>query len=146
MDIFQQIMSNKPLWVTALAFSVAQLSKLLFCLIKSEKIDRRKLLASGGMPSSHSALVTALAVSIGKEAGFSSYPFAICVALAVIVMYDAAGVRRAAGEQAILMNVLFEKIEEMGVKMDERLKEFLGHRPIEVFVGALLGILIGVLV
>ncbi len=145
MEFFEQIISNKPLWVTILSFSVAQLSKLLLCFVKSEKINYAKIMASGGMPSSHSALVTALTVSIGKETGFDTPLFAICVAFSMIVMYDAAGVRRAAGEQAILMNVLIEKIEEMGIKMDERLKEFLGHRPIEVAVGAIVGVLIGAL-
>lgn len=145
MDYLGQIMMNKPLWVAVFSFAAAQLSKILISLIKVKHFEIGKIMASGGMPSSHTAFITALTISIGKTTGFDTPLFAACAALSCIVMYDAAGVRRSAGDQAVLVNLIVDKIEEMGIEMDERIKEFLGHKPIEVGVGAVLGITIGAL-
>lgn len=145
MEVLTQLMRNKPLWVAIFAFAVAQLSKILLSFIKVKHFEIGKLMASGGMPSSHSAFITALTASIGKAHGLSSPLFAICAVFSLIVMYDAAGVRRSAGEQAILVNIIIKKIEETGIVVDEHLKEFLGHKPIEVGVGAIFGITIGLI-
>jgi acid phosphatase family membrane protein YuiD len=143
MNVISQILSNRPLWIAILSFAVAQLIKILLSLIKVRHFEIGKLMASGGMPSSHSAFICALSISVGKAVGFETPLFAICAVISLIVMYDAAGVRRSAGEQAVLVNLIVEKIEEAGIVVDEKVKEFLGHRPIEVGAGALLGIAIG---
>ena len=97
------------------------------------------------MPSSHSSFVTSLACSVGFEEGFSSTLFAIAFVLSMIVMYDASGVRRAAGKQAEVLNIFIANFEKHGIKIDSKLKELLGHSPIEVFAGAILGIVVSVL-
>lgn len=95
------------------------------------------------MPSSHSAVVCALATLIGKEYGFSSPIFALAMLFAVVVMYDACGVRRAAGKQAKLLNKIISTPGLTGVQVQERLVEVLGHTPVQVFVGALIGFIVG---
>ena len=95
------------------------------------------------MPSSHSAVVTSLAVLIGKQYGFDSGIFAISLVFAFVVMYDAAGIRRAAGKQAVILNKILETPGLTSVQVQEKLVELLGHTPIQVFVGALIGIIIG---
>lgn len=140
----QELINNRPLWISVLSFSAAQLIKILLSLLKSKKITRSQIMASGGMPSSHSAFVCAMSVSVGKEVGFDTPLFCVAAVISLIVMYDAAGVRRSAGEQAILVNIIIERIEEAGIVVDERLKEFLGHRPVEVAAGAVLGLAIAV--
>ncbi len=98
------------------------------------------------MPSSHSAVVVSLATLIGKDVGVDTPLFAVSVILACIVMYDAAGIRRAAGKQAQLLNKLVETPGLTGVQVTERLVEVLGHTPIQVFVGALIGLVVGIIV
>ncbi len=133
--------------VTAiLSWFVAQLLKMIFVLIRDKKLDFYRMVGSGGMPSSHSAFVVSLAVSVGLKEGFSSSLFAVSVVMALIVMYDAAGVRRAAGQQAKLLNQLVEKWETDDIEnRGQKLKELLGHTPVEVFAGAVLGALIGII-
>ncbi len=97
------------------------------------------------MPSSHSAVVTSLAVLIGKEYGFDSGIFAITLIFACVVMYDAAGVRRAAGKQAAILNKILDTPGLTSVEVHEKLVEFLGHTPVQVFVGALIGIIVGII-
>lgn len=138
-------MINYTLISALTGWFIAQLLKVIFCLISHKKLDLKKFIQSGGMPSSHSALVTGLAVSIGFTEGFNSNLFSICFALAVIVMYDAAGVRRAAGQQAKVINKMTEAWENgLDFIQDKKLKEFLGHTPIEVIAGAILGCVIAV--
>ncbi len=134
-------------FITAiLCWFVAQVLKVVLVLVKDRKIDFSRFIGSGGMPSSHSAFVMGLATSIGLIKGFSSEIFAVSAVLALVVMYDAAGVRRAAGEQAKILN---QMVEEWGsqnfTNTEVRLKELLGHTPMQVFAGAVLGILIAVL-
>jgi acid phosphatase family membrane protein YuiD len=133
---------NKTLMLALLAWLVAQIIKVLINLIKTKKLDLGLLLSSGGMPSSHSALVSSMSMSIGLSYGFKSNLFALSLIISLIVMYDAAGVRRAAGKQAAVLNILLEQIEKQGIKIDVHLKELLGHNPIEVGSGALLGSLL----
>lgn len=136
--------SNKAITVPVLAWFVAQVLKCALVLIKEKKLDFTRFTGSGGMPSSHSAFVVSLAAIIGKTYGWNSGVFAISSAVALIVMYDAAGVRRAAGRQAEVLNKLIVTHEEINV--NEELKELLGHTPLQVLAGAALGILLGLLV
>lgn len=129
-----------------LSWFVAQLLKVIHTIIKSKRIDFSRFVGSGGMPSSHSSFVTALATAVGLEDGFVGSAFAIATVLALVVMYDAAGVRRAAGQQAKILNKIVEEWEQADFEhTDKRLKELLGHTPKEVFVGGLLGIAIALL-
>lgn len=139
------ILKNTPLLCAAFAWVTAQLMKFVIVNIRERKLNFVVLLQSGGMPSSHSATVCALAAAVGLQQGFGSSEFAICAILAFVVMYDAAGVRRAAGEQAKRINMLTQDLDEFEDDMQAQLKELLGHTPLEVAGGALLGILIPVI-
>lgn len=139
---FQQLIENKTLWVAVLAWFSAQIIKLILTLISEKKVDISRMYGAGGMPSSHSALVTAMTTCIGKIYGFDAPIFAVSCVFTMIVMYDAAGVRRAAGKQAKAINLLFMHTD---LKFEEQLKELLGHTPLQVFCGAVLGIVVGCL-
>lgn len=129
-----------------LSWFVAQVLKVILVFIKNKKIDFRRLVGSGGMPSSHAAFVVSLAAAVGVTEGFSSTMFAVCTVVALVVMYDAAGVRRAAGQQAKILNILIEDWENKHFENTEKkLKELLGHTPIEVFAGGILGAAIALL-
>ena len=140
---FSQIY-NTGYEVIFVAFSgilLAQLAKCILHLIVKRRLDLRLFTTTGGMPSSHSAGVMGLSTSVGLINGFSSIEFAIALGYAFIVMYDAAGVRRAAGKQAaclnkIIMDIYKQDLAEAGGK----LKELLGHTPMQVLVGAIFGI------
>jgi len=138
----QGILKNGPILAAILAWAIAQTTKIALTFFKTDKMDWSRAYGSGGMPSSHSALVMALAFNLGKTQGFDSPFFAVAIVLVMIVMYDAAGVRRAAGKQAELLNQL---IHHQGFRTTEQLKELLGHTPLEVIAGAILGIVIGLL-
>jgi len=122
----------------------AQILKLIINYINHKKLDFRILFSTGGMPSSHSASVMSLSMAVGFEEGFKSNLFAICLFFSFIVMYDAAGIRRAAGKQAEILNKIIEDLYA-GRKTDEKLKELLGHTPIEVLVGAIWGIIVALI-
>lgn len=145
MQDFGQIFDNRVLLVALIACLVAQLSKLLVELTKNRKFNLRVLVTTGGMPSSHSALVAALATGVGQTLGWASPEFAIATIFAVIVMYDAAGVRQAAGKQARILNQIIDELFEGKDFNEERLKELLGHTPFQVIVGLILGIFISYL-
>lgn len=123
-----------------------QLFKLIYDMVTTKKFNFKRILGAGGMPSSHSAVVVSLATLLGKDYGIDSPVFAIALILACVVMYDAAGVRRAAGKQAKLLNKLIETPGLTGVEVSEKLVEVLGHTPIQVFVGALIGLVAGILI
>ena len=126
--------------VTFLCSGIAQLIKIVTKLFKTGKIDWRILAKTGGMPSSHSCCTMGMAVSVGLIEGFNSTQFAIALCLALIVMYDAAGVRRTVGLQARVLNQIMTEIFSEHPRLStERIKEFLGHTPKEVFAGAALG-------
>ena len=120
-----------------------QLFKLIYDLVTTKKFNFKRILGAGGMPSSHSAVVVSLATMIGKSQGITSPIFGLAIIFAFVVMYDAAGVRRAAGKQAKLLNKIIETPGLSGVEVTERLQEVLGHTPIQVFVGALIGLIVG---
>ena len=135
--------------MSILSWLTAQVIKVLIALFITKKFDLERLIGSGGMPSSHSALVCGLATAVFIRHGFDSFEFAVAVVLALIVMYDAMGVRRAAGEQAKTLNklvnwyVFHQQSEEEDppvLETDKMLKELIGHTPLEVISGAILGI------
>lgn len=140
---FQQY---KFLIVPILVWFAIQLFKVIYDLIKTKRFNFKRIMGAGGMPSSHSAVVTSLATMVGKEYGTDSAIFAVSLVFACIVMYDAAGVRRAAGKQAKLLNKIIETPGLTGIQVTERLVEVLGHSPMQVIVGASIGIMVGLIV
>ncbi len=135
---------NQVFWTAVIANVTAQSLKLVLDYLFNGRWDWRRLLDTGGMPSSHSATVTALAVGVAMSSGWDSPLFAVAAILALIVMYDATGIRRQAGRQAELLNDLVEELQQVFEEgfAREPVKELLGHSYIEVFVGALLGSLV----
>jgi acid phosphatase family membrane protein YuiD len=133
----------KFLAIAIFAWATVQLFKFISEAIIKKEINFRRLVETGGMPSSHSATVTSLATAIGMAAGFNSAIFAVAFIFSIIVMYDAAGVRLAAGKQAAILNEIINS-KQVKVNTNEKLKELLGHTPIQVFVGALYGIIVAV--
>lgn len=147
------LFSNFPLWAALSAIIFAQVIKIPIKLIVARELSFKLAFSTGGMPSSHSAAVTALTTAIGITEGVTSSVFALSCIFSVITMYDASGVRRQAGEHAAVLNKLmkefqnfFEEAKDWNNKEEkdrrEDLKELLGHEPIEVFFGALTGILV----
>lgn len=139
----QNILDNRVLIAAFVAWAIAQGAKLVIELIVQRKLHLNRLVSSGGMPSSHSALVTSLAAATGHVTGINSVEFAIAVVLAGIVMYDAAGVRRAVSIQARILNQMIEEAFQGHPFAEKRLRELIGHTPFQVFIGGLLGIVIG---
>jgi len=145
---FFEIGQNKVLWISMLAWFIAQSLKVVHTLIVDKRFNVLRFVGSGGMPSSHSAFVMAMTTTIGQMHGFNSTLFALSLGFALVVMYDAAGVRFAVGNQAIILNQMIEDfhMRRTDKKLTEhRLKELVGHTQYEVLVGALLGILISIL-
>ncbi|CAL1407128.1 unnamed protein product [Linum trigynum] len=135
--------SNLPLITAFLAFALAQFLKLFTTWFKEKRWDSKRMVDSGGMPSSHSATVTALAMAIGLQDGTGSPAFAIAVILACIVMYDASGIRLHAGRQAELLNqIVCEFPPEHPLSSVRPLRELLGHTPFQVVVGGILGCIV----
>ena len=143
MDIFFDIVTNKCIYLCFGVWFFIQLSKVITDLIKTKKFNFKRIMGAGGMPSSHSAVVCCLASQIGRNYGFDSGIFAISLIFAFVVMYDAAGIRRAAGKQAKLLNKIVETPGLSTVEVQERLVEVLGHTPVQVLVGALIGFVVG---
>ncbi len=140
------LLQNKLLIAAVLALVIAQAAKGLVALIRERRFDFQYVAGAGGMPSSHSAFVTALATAAGRHLGLDSPIFAVCVVLAAIVMYDAAGVRRAVSVQARILNQMMEDYFEKKGIQQARLRELIGHTPFQVLIGAVLGFLVGFLV
>lgn len=138
--------TNKYFWVPLFTGFFAQLLKAFLFTIQRRRFDFRWLITTGGMPSSHSASVMALSTLVGLREGWGSPLFGVTLYFSVIVMYDAAGLRRAAGKQAAILNRIVEELSETHAVPQERLMELLGHTPMEVLAGAVLGVVIGVLV
>ena len=143
-EILAQVYQNKILMTTISAWLIAQSVKLLSGIIRYRRFDFRWFVGTGGMPSSHVAGAACLATSVGLEYGFNSAYFALATSFAIVVMFDAQGVRRATGRQARILNKITEDIYWRG-KFDEvKLRELIGHTPVEVIVGLFLGIVIAV--
>jgi acid phosphatase family membrane protein YuiD len=135
------ILNNRVLLVALVACFVAQGLKLIIDLVQNRKLNVHVLVTTGGMPSAHSALVTALATGIGQTLNWTSPEFALATIFAIIVMYDAAGVRQAAGKQARVLNQMIDELfQEKPEFNQDRLKELLGHTPVQVLAGSVLGI------
>ena len=145
MNTFMNFVQNRYIYIPFFLWFGIQLFKLLYDLVTTNKFNFKRIMGAGGMPSSHSAVVAGLATLIGKYEGVDSAIFAIAFIVAFVVMYDACGVRRAAGKQAALLNKLVETPGLTGVQVSEKLVEVLGHTPIQVFVGAAIGIIVGLL-
>jgi uncharacterized protein len=128
-----------------LAWSIAQVSKVILSSVRRRRLNLRVLAETGGMPSSHSAITMGLTAAVGKYSGLNSAAFAIALIFSFVVMYDAAGLRRAAGRQAEILNRLVEDLFHMRGVQEAKLRELLGHTPFEVLVGAALGIAAGIL-
>ena len=143
MNVLTQFVTNKFIYVPFLTWFCIQLFKVIWDLVTTKKFNFKRILGAGGMPSSHSAVVCSLATLIGRNTGFDSSIFALSVIFAFVVMYDAAGVRRAAGKQAQLLNKLIETPGLSGIQVQEKLVEVLGHTPFQVLVGAVIGIIVG---
>lgn len=149
MQFLQDLFSNPIFFSAFTGWLVAQILKTLIHLYFTKKFVAERLIGSGGMPSSHSATVCALVTATGYHYGPSSFEFAISLIFAIIVMHDARGVRRETGIQAQLLNEILEIFNSMGrneLNAHEKLKEFVGHTPLQVLVGAILGILCAVII
>ena len=140
------LFSNRMVWAALAGTISAQLLKVFFVWLSDRVLDWSLLFVSGGMPSSHTAAVVALTISIGRIHAWDSAVFAIALVNAVIVMYDAAGVRRSAGDQARILNILITQFPDLQELQREQLREILGHTPFEVLAGAALGLIMGNLV
>ena len=143
MDIVWDIITNKYIYLSFGVWFCIQLSKVIVDLIKTKKFNFKRIMGAGGMPSSHSAVVCCMTALLGKEYGFGSGIFGLAVIFAFVVMYDAAGIRRAAGKQAKLLNKIVETPGLTIVQVQERLVEVLGHTPVQVLVGAIIGFVVG---
>lgn len=157
MTFFHEFIANRVLLAAILGWLCAQVLKLALTLVTSKKLNMERLWGAGGMPSAHSAMVCALTVSMARVDGVNSPGFALAVMFAFVTMYDAMGVRRETGVHAKLLNKYLNQLETQNADVDGdgipdkevdeiELKEFIGHTPLEVLGGVLLGILVGVLV
>lgn len=143
--MYNGLIGNHALDAALLAWLIAQLIKVIVEICKTKKLNFERMVGAGGMPSSHTAFMMALTTSIFKSCGYASPEFAICVCVSLVIMYDATGVRRAAGQQAKILNYMMDHWKELKPAMfSKELKELLGHSPIEVFAGAALGIVTGI--
>ena len=142
---FNSLLTNKYIAIPIILWFSIQLFKLIYDLCTTKKFNFKRILGAGGMPSSHSAVVTSLTTLIGKDVGISSPMFALSLIFAFVVMYDACGVRRAAGKQAKLLNDIVNTPGLTNVQVQEKLQEALGHTPTQVFVGALIGLIAGLI-
>jgi len=146
MPIFPGIFHNAILISAITAWFSAQLLKVIVNLLVIRKLNFSLFFGSGGFPSSHSAMVSALALGVGKYYGWDSPIFAVAAVFVIVVLYDATGVRRAAGKQAEVLNRLVERLYHGPDLAQERLKELIGHTPFEVFGGVMVGIIVGLVV
>ena len=142
-NTFMMFITNKYIYVPMILWFCIQVFKVLHDLYKTKKFNFRRILGAGGMPSSHSAVVVSISTLIGKNYGVDSAMFALSLIFALVVMYDACGVRRAAGKQAKLLNEIVNTPGLSTLEVKGKLQEALGHTPVQVFVGALIGIIAG---
>ena len=145
MNDFISFLQNKYIYIPFFFFFCIQLFKVIYDLVTTKKFNFKRIMGAGGMPSSHSAVVSGLATLIGKYEGVGTPLFALSFIFAFVTMYDAAGVRRAAGKQARLLNKIIETPGLSGIQVSERLVEVLGHTPFQVIVGAAIGVIVGLI-
>ena len=147
-DYFDAFIHNRALIAAVIGFASAQVVKALLYLIVNRKFRFERMVGSGGMPSSHASMVCAFAVATGRVYGLGSFAFAAACIIAIVVIYDARGVRLETGKQAVTISAILDHLIEEGKMLDipkMELKELVGHTPFQVFVGSLLGIVIGFL-
>jgi hypothetical protein len=137
---FYEFLGNRTLWAVLVSGLSTQILKAFASIIWEKRLNWHRVLEAGGMPSSHSASSVTLAAMVGFDQGFGGIPFAVVLYIAFVVMYDAAGVRRAVGRQSIILNRIIESRAMKKRAGGETLKELLGHTPVEVFAGALIGL------
>ncbi|SNU09917.1 hypothetical protein SAMN06297422_1376 [Lachnospiraceae bacterium] len=148
MDYLNQLISNRILWAGLIGWASAQILKTITFLIVNKRLEIERLFGDGGMPSGHSATVTAVALSTGLECGFDSPVFAVAMIMAIVVMHDASGVRLETGKQAKAINDMMEFMQKIGgtqLTNEEKLKEFVGHTPLQVVMGGVLGVIVAIL-
>lgn len=148
MQFIKELFANKVFLAGLIGWTVAQVSKTIIYMIINRKFEIERMVGGGGMPSSHSATVCAVATSVGMIAGAGSVEFALSLAFATIVMYDAMNVRMETGRQGKVLNDMLEIFQTMGkdISPEDRLKELVGHTPFQVLIGAITGIIVAVLV
>ena len=144
-DFFKELYRNHVLVVTFLAWLIAQTLKVSLGVLRTKRFDFRWFIGTGGMPSAHAAGSSALATIIGLDYGFDTVAFALATVFAVVTMFDAQGVRRASGRQAIILNRMIDDIYLKKKIEEKKVIEFLGHTPVEVFAGAIMGILVAII-
>jgi len=140
---WEEVFDNEILWITIISWSVAQCIKIIIGIVREKRFNFKWIVGTGGMPSSHAAGVSALATTLGLNIGFDSPYFALAAIFAFITMFDAQTSRRSIGVQARVLNKIVEDLSQKGKVEEQRLRELIGHTPVEVFVGSLLGIVIG---
>ncbi|MCX5716394.1 MAG: divergent PAP2 family protein [Candidatus Omnitrophica bacterium] len=144
-DFAREFFHNQVLFTSLAAWAIAQTTKVALGVIREKKFNFKWFVGTGGMPSSHVAGMMALATSVGFVCGFDSYQFAIAFVVALIVMFDAQGVRRASGRQAVILNRMIDDIYLKKKIEEKKVIEFLGHTPVEVFAGAIMGVLVAII-
>jgi len=143
--LVKEILRNKILVITLTVWALAQCIKVFLGVIRERRFNFRWFIGTGGIPSSHAAGATALATTIGMERGFDSVIFALSAVFALVTMFDAQGVRRATGQQAEILNRILEDIYWRGKIETNRLVELIGHTPIQVFIGSIIGCLMSII-
>ena len=143
--LFGQLSKNQIFITVVVAWFIAQGAKVFLGVINEKRFNFRWFVDTGGMPSSHAATVSALAAAVGLKMGFASCVFAVTLVFSWIILMDAQGFRRSTGKQAETLNMILDDIYWKKKVKEERLKELLGHTPIEVLVGAIIGILVAVI-
>lgn len=142
MNFWDGIRHNDVLYAALLSWFIAQTIKVIITMLIEKEFKFERFHGSGGMPSSHTSTIVAASTAIGLTLGFETPMYALSLIMAFIVMYDASGVRRSVGKQAKLLNDIIEDLFEHKQLQEERLKELVGHKPTEVFVGAILGVIV----
>ena len=142
--MFNEIIANEVLIIPICSWAIAQVMKVIIILIRKKQLDLRFLVISGGMPSSHSAFVTALATSVALIEGLGSVAFGISAIFALVVIYDAAGVRRSVGQQSVILNRIIREFRDRRpvIELGHNLREFVGHTQLQVIMGVLIGIVV----
>lgn len=142
MNFFAKIIMNEAIIIAFVAWFIAQMLKVVLTLLLDKRFDLSRFVGSGGMPSSHTSTVMGLSTAVGLRTGWDSPIYAIAITFALVVMYDASGVRRAVGKQAALLNKMIVELSQHKQIKNEELKELIGHTPFEVIAGAVLGVIV----
>lgn len=143
-DIFGDIIHNKIFMITVTVWVITQGIKVVLGIFREKRFNFKWFIGTGGMPSSHAAGATALATACGMQEGFDSIFFALAAVFAIVTMFDAQGVRRAAGQQAVILNQIIDDVYWKGYLRGEKLMELIGHSPLQVIIGAAVGILLAI--